>query len=369
MKVSIEHRCEDFETYRAARVKSLFNVEDGSHFSLDVELPIEEPNWSVGLIVGPSGSGKTSIGRRIFGPAAMRRRKWSRQAPIIDCVGPEVSFDEATQALTAVGLGSVPSWLRPFHVLSNGEQFRAELARIICDRPARVVIDEFSSVVDRQIAKVGSHAFAKAWRKTGGRAVLLACHYDIIDWLQPDWILDTATGAFTGRYLQRRPSIELEIRETGWQWWPLFEKHHYLKLPPMIASTCYVGFVDGEPVAHLAFSPRPGLVEARAARFVVMPEWQGLGIGRRFLNAICAEWRRGNNRFQRPMPTLLNTSHPGLAAGLRSDPLWVQVSSFLYGSDKAKSRASLQRLKSHATGYGGHFRAIQGFRYIEGCGP
>ena len=71
MKISVHNRCSDFTSYRAARVKSLFNAESGCNFDLDAELPIDEGDWRVGLIVGPSGSGKTSMGRRIFGPEAL----------------------------------------------------------------------------------------------------------------------------------------------------------------------------------------------------------------------------------------------------------------------------------------------------------
>jgi hypothetical protein len=42
MKLEINHRCADFDSYRAARVKSLFNVDDGSRFDLTAELPIED---------------------------------------------------------------------------------------------------------------------------------------------------------------------------------------------------------------------------------------------------------------------------------------------------------------------------------------
>lgn len=361
MRISVTNSCADFQSYRAERVKSLFNVDDGSRFEVAVDLPIEQDGWAIGLVVGPSGSGKTSIGKAIFAaPGAMACPEWPADRPIIDCIAPAGRFDDATAALSAVGLGSVPAWLRPYPVLSNGERFRADLARIVCDRPAEVVVDEFTSVVDRQIARIGALAFGKAWRRTSGKAVLLSCHYDIIDWLAPDWILDTATGAFTGRYLQRRPPIELEIRQTDWRWWPYFEPHHYLKLPRMIAADCYVAFVQGEPVAHLAVSTRPGLVEARACRLVVMPEWQGAGVGMRFLNVVCAAWRRGDNRYRKPMPTLFHTSHPGLAAALRRDPLWTQVSAPLHGGGARKSNRTTAGL------YGGHFRAVQGFRYIEG---
>jgi GNAT superfamily N-acetyltransferase len=368
MKIEIRHQCTDFGSYRAARVKSLFNVESGANFSLDADLPIEGNDWQIGVIVGPSGSGKSSLGAKL---GRFYTPRWPKDKPIIDAIAPTGDFNAATGALAAVGLGSVPAWLRPHHVLSNGEQFRATLARLVCDAPKMAVVDEFSSVVDRQIAQVGAGAFAKAWRRTGGKAVLLSCHYDILDWLEPDWILDTATGQFTRGRLRRRPPIELHIHQTNWRYWPLFEPHHYLKVPHMIAAACYVASIGGQPVAHVAFSTRPGMVEARACRLVVMPEWQGAGIGMRFLNAVCEIWLRGENRYERPMPTLFHTSHPGLASAIRRDPKWTQVSAKLHGDHRGRSRESVARSAIKAgkkplgnAGHGGHFRAVQGFRYL-----
>lgn len=371
MKLEVHHRCSDFASYRAARVKSLFNVEAGCNFDLAAELPLEEAPWTLGLIVGPSGSGKSSLGKMILGERALfRSHRWPLDQPIIDAIAPESEFDSVAAALSAVGLGSVPAWLRPYHVLSNGERFRATLARIICDRPKRIVVDEFTSVVDRQIARIGALAFAKAWRRTGGQCVLLSCHYDILEWLEPDWVFDTATGKFAGRCLWRRPTIELEIRETDGSWWPLFEPHHYLKLPRMIAATYYVGLVDGEPVCHVATSPRFQTGAMRACRLVVMPEWQGAGVGVRFLNAVCQHNLAGLNRWGRKCPTYFHTSHPGLAAALRRQKSWRQVSAHLLGGNKARSAASLAKSAERAgdntkpkSGYGGHFRAVQGFKF------
>ena len=66
---------------------------------------------------------------------------------------------------------------------------------MLCEAPDQVVIDEFTSVVDRQIVKVGALAFGKAWRRNKGKqAVLLSCHYDIIEWLQPDWVYNIDTN-------------------------------------------------------------------------------------------------------------------------------------------------------------------------------
>ncbi|MDA8449856.1 GNAT family N-acetyltransferase [Acidovorax sp. GBBC 3332] len=369
MKIAVHHRCDDFSSYRAARVKSLFNVESGANFQLDADLDLDSAPWQIGVIVGPSGSGKTSMGRSLWGGEAMYAPAWPQNQPIIDAILPAGKFDDVTAALSSVGLGSVPTWLRPFGVLSNGEQFRANLARLIAEAPDRAVLDEFSSVVDRQIARIGAGAFAKAWRRTEGRAVLLSCHYDILDWVQPDWVFDTATGQFQRGWLRRRPRIDVDLWQCGWEHWPAFEPHHYLKLPHMIAATNYVATVDNQLVAHVAVSTR-SRAEARACRLVVMPEWQGAGVGLRFLDAVCELWRTGVNRYSRPMPALFHTSHPGLAGALRRSSRWTQVSAKLTGENKARSRASMLQSASRnglnlvGAGYGGHFRAVQGFRYL-----
>lgn len=378
MRIEVRNRCSDFSSYRAARVKSMFNAESGCNFDHDADLAIDDGDWKVGVVVGPSGSGKTSIGRRIFGEAALYDpTDWPADAPVIDAIAPAGEFDAVTAALASVGLGSVPAWLRPFPVLSNGERFRANLARLVCEAPPEVVVDEFTSVVDRQIARIGALAFQKAWRRTGGRAVLLSCHYDVIDWLEPDWVYDTASGKFARGRLWRRPKFDLEVWTTDGGYWPLFEPHHYLKLPRMIGAKYYVGAVDGEPVAHLAVSTatKGKGCEARACRLVVMPEWQGAGVGVRFLNSVCELQRTGGDGARlpgRPVTTMFHTTHPGLVAALERDRKWRRVSAVLHGTNKAKSartiRASFDRAGRPATGtgYGGHFRAVQGFRYYGG---
>ena len=162
MKVAVQHRCDDFSSYRAARVKSLFNVESGANFQLEADLDLDSAPWQIGVIVGPSGSGKTSMGRALWGQGAVYSPAWPEGQPIIDAITPDGGFDEVTAALSSVGLGSVPTWLRPYQVLSNGEQFRANLARLIAEAPGQAVLDEFSSVVDRQVARIGAGAFDKA---------------------------------------------------------------------------------------------------------------------------------------------------------------------------------------------------------------
>lgn len=362
-----------FDSYRAVRVRSLFNVtrDDGRRFHAAVRLPVDEEGWRIGLVVGPSGSGKSSIGRSIWPGSFHTGFPWGN-GPIIDEVGADRSFDDAAAALSSVGLGSVPSWLRPFSVLSTGERFRAEMARVLLDGKKRVVVDEFTSVVDRRVAQIGAGAFAKAWRREPGRqVVLLSCHRDIIPWVSPDWVLDTEDYSFSRGSLQRRPQLSFDVFQTDWKpWRATFERHHYLKLPLMIGATCYVAVHDGEPVAHVAVGTNTGLRSARMCRLVVLPEWQGAGIGTRFIGHVAGLWLNGSNRYRKPMTTIFHTSHPGLAAALRRNPAWLFHDGRLLGESGLKSWATLaasafsQGRSYGQHRFGGHMRAVQAFRYV-----
>ena len=279
-KIEVHNRVSDFDSYRAARVKSLFNAENGCNFDLVIDGVDLSGEWNIGVVVGASGSGKTSIGKKIFGENKIVNLAdgWSYTKPIIDDIEPDGNFNLVTGMLASVGLGDVPAWLRPFHVLSNGEQFRAGLARAICEKPDEIVIDEFTSVVDRQIAKIGAQAFQKAWRRENptGKVVLLTPHYDVLDWLQPDWVIDTGTKTFKRGYPRQRPKIKLDIWKTDGSYWRYFEPHYYLSLPRPIAAEYFVGTVNGELACHLAVCPWFQLNGYRATRLVTMPEWQGI---------------------------------------------------------------------------------------------
>lgn len=369
MLVRIDQHVEVEPTYDVQRARSLYNVTDGqdTRFRLDVEVPVDG-DWRLGVVVGPSGSGKTSIGRALSYEAGWHewRPKWTRE-PILEAIG--APFEKATGTLSAVGLGSVPSWLRPYAVLSNGEKFRADMARLLLQSEGDWWLDEFTSVLDRQVAKVGAAAFAKAWRKRkdGRRVVLLTPHYDILEWVEPDWVLDTA-DAVEGEVRHpewaadreggwSRPKVDLVVRETGWKYWhSVFEQHHYLKANPMAFSTAFVGFVGDEPVAHLGMSAMVSgrKREARACRMVVKPEWQGIGIGIPFLEALCERELRGEGFVGKPTTTILHTNHPALAVSLRRNPRWRQISQALHGGLKVAAKGG---------GMGGHMRAVQGFRY------
>jgi ABC-type ATPase with predicted acetyltransferase domain len=112
-----------------------------------------------------------------------------------------------------MGLSSVPSWLRPYSQLSNGEQYRASLAYKVSK--ARdgdmILIDEYTSVVDRTVAKAMSYSLQKYIRRTGKKIILASCHFDILEWLMPDWIINLQKGGALEEcdYLRQDPSTSI----------------------------------------------------------------------------------------------------------------------------------------------------------------
>ena len=125
--------------------------------------------------------------------------------------------------------------------------------------------------------------------------------------------------------------------------------------------------MDGELVAHVAVMPLFTANAYRASRLVVMPEWQGAGVGTKFLNEVMQYHLDGHGRRGKKFHTFFHTSHPQLANYLRKSPLWVQTNAQLYGANKKKSMESIIRTGKglmKGSGYGGHFRAIQAFKYL-----
>ena len=176
MRIELSHPVT--RTGRVMQVEGMFDVPQAERQAYSIDVPAEFENvaamsggWDIGLIVGPSGAGKTTVLQRFFGEwMSHPYDMWPEDKAIIDVIGSDVR--SAAGLLTAVGLGSPPAWLRPFQTLSNGEQFRAGIARELA-RGEPIALDEFTSVVDRTVAQVASHATQKAVRRQGLKLVLL----------------------------------------------------------------------------------------------------------------------------------------------------------------------------------------------------
>ena len=285
--------------------------------------------FGIGLIVGPSGSGKSTLLSR-FG--AIQQNEWNPDMAICS------HFANATDAidrLSAVGLNTIPAWMRPYHALSTGEKFRADVALSLRDG---AVIDEFTSTIDRTVAKACSVAINRFVKQSRMKNIVFAsCHYDIIDWLQPDWVFDTNTGALiAGRGSERRPEIDLEVLPCSSKIWPLFSKHHYLDGSINKSARCWVALWSGNLVGFtsaLAF-PNGNMKNAwREHRTVIFPDYQGLGIGVRLSDAIGKMFIDSGCRY------FSKTSHPRMGGYRNNSQLWMPT------SKNGKSRADYNPLK------------------------
>lgn len=269
-------------TPRVMQLEGLFDVPPTkrSEERWTVDIPLDAREWSIGAIVGPSGAGKSTIARELFGAAVVGAHEWPADKSVVDGFPKAQSIKDITGLLSSVGFSSPPAWLRPYGVLSTGQQFRVTLARALAEAGDVVVVDEFTSVVDRTVAQIGSAAVAKTVRRMGKRFVAVTCHYDVIDWLQPDWVFEPHTGTFQWRELQRRPAIDLVISRCGAETWSLFRGHHYLSADMNHSARVFVGTWRDRPVALTAVLPSIGFAgKWREHRTVCLPDFQGVGIG------------------------------------------------------------------------------------------
>lgn len=175
-------------TFRVSKIKADFDVSDEhikEHFKGEIVMP---EKWNIGVIVGGSGTGKSTIAKELFADSYIERYKYTHSSVIDDM--PNVDINSIYKMFYSVGFGSVPSWLKPYSVLSNGEKMRVDLARALLSNEV-VVFDEFTSVVDRQIAQTACIAINKAIKNSNKKFIAVSCHYDILEYLQPDWIFDT----------------------------------------------------------------------------------------------------------------------------------------------------------------------------------
>lgn len=194
-----------FDILRESAPASSFRVEAlRSMFDLSAEriqerfsgsISIDDRDWHIGVIYGASGTGKSTIARELFPEHYIRGYEYAATS-VIDDMPKEADIKTITAVFNAVGFSSPPSWLKPYAVLSNGEKMRTDLGRAILENRDMIVFDEFTSVVDRTVARIGSAAVAKAVRKMGRRFVAVSCHDDILPWLEPDWTYCTDDGSF-----------------------------------------------------------------------------------------------------------------------------------------------------------------------------
>lgn len=253
---------------------------------------------------------------------------------------------------------SVPCWIRPVNTLSNGQKARAEAALLMCKNDFSV-IDEWTSVVDRTVAKVMSHCIQKHARKTNSKIVLLSCHYDVIDWLNPDWIIDCNKQEFIDRRslwqsFKRSEQLNFEIKQITKQSWSYFSKYHYLsdKLPG--GENYFFGLFHNEnQIGFQCFSNyvphRKGTKKIfHSNRTVIHPDYAGMGLGIKLITKTSFLMKE---KGFRPMAKFSSTP---IFKAMSKDPVWKlldvkrQIGKMNVGGNMMRKKGFRENIKTYS---------------------
>jgi GNAT superfamily N-acetyltransferase len=204
----------------------MFDMPPASHSSVRVngQLPLDERDWRIGLIVGPSGAGKSTAAHALFGNAVVTGFGWPEERSIRD-----------------------------------------------------------------------------------------------VDWLQPDWIYQPHGGRFDWRSLQRHPAVDVAVHPIDRAAWSLFAPYHYLSRHLAKGAQCYGAFLDGQCIAFTSYIhfPHPRTKNIKMGhRLVVLPDWQGLGLGGRL-----DDWL-GQHLYEQGYRYHNVVAHPAMIAYYSKSPRW-----------------------------------------------
>lgn len=346
MKFRFAKRSKASDSFRVSSIMGKYDVDSRDiveRFEGNIELD-KVDGWKVGLIYGKSGTGKSLIARQLW-PDSVVKAHLHNSPSVLDDFPQHATSDDIARTLHSVGFASVTSWLKPYRVLSNGEKMRVDLAMGLLDKRELIVFDEFTSVIDRHIARVGSFAVSKAVRRSSKRFIAVTCHEDVAQWLEPDWHFCTDDMVFTySRRSLRRPEMSFRVAE-GSGLWPLFSKYHYLNSNLLGGSEQYVTLYKGQPVAFCAVTHVVHRVRGmkRIHRLVVLPDFQGIGLGFKLLNWVARRYvDRGHKMF-------IRTSNPSLIYAMEKHDSWALRSSAgrnapHAGDEKLRARGARSRL-------------------------
>ena len=143
---------------------------------------------------------------------------------------------------------------------------------------------------------------------------LLRAHREAIDQADPLDAEHFLHQALLDAHIVGHGEMRVAAAVEGWRratMWQAFRQYHYLNSKIASACRCYVAVYQGKPVAFIAVMHIKMLVNYyRVSRLVVLPDYQGIGVGKKLLNFVAELYTSQVN-----LPFYLVTSNPQLVRG------------------------------------------------------
>jgi ABC-type ATPase with predicted acetyltransferase domain len=198
-------------TRSTRRVQEAFGIENDMLYStLFADLSFKVARGEIALICGPSGAGKTTLlsllQRKLidagYRPTGLSGRLWARplldvsvlqplgnEKPLIDALSGS-SFDESMYALNVSGLAEAHLYLKRFGELSNGQRYRAMMAKLIASNADVWIADEFCATLDPVTASIVARNLRRCAKRLRLTVLLAAASWaDFIHELRPDTVI------------------------------------------------------------------------------------------------------------------------------------------------------------------------------------
>ena len=105
--------------------------------------------------------------------------------------------------------------------------------------------------------------------------------------------------------------MELKVYRCGASLWQMFRQYHYLNGSLPSTARCYTAVHQEKPIAFIAVvHTHMKSRYYRVTRLVVLPDYQGIGVGKRLLNFIAELYTS-----QTKIPFYILTSNPQIIRG------------------------------------------------------